>query len=954
MLTDDERRLQKLLQALTLLFLLAAVAYAIGPFIPASAAFMRRLPFVGFSVVKVFTLTLVCLYAAGDPRHQRGLVRIAIAGHVVSVSAMLVLLLFLDTSRTVPLPGSPTIGAVLWGAIGLDLLITAVLGFFVLRARPATPPQAKKAAAASARELTDAERRLRAALVVLGVLFAAGAVGYEIGPLLPWTQRAFGELPFVTNSVVKVGTLALIAFYIARNVSERLAYVNVLVWAHVVSVLTQLVFWLLAGREAAMPLGTRLVPVRTVLLGGAVLDSGIALVLGMLLARAFRARLKPRFLGSAEYRTLIALADVLVHGPDEKVPARDIAANVDRYLSRMRARRRWTQRAVLMAMHFHPLLSLKPPVSEMDPEVRLEYLRRHFYGDFGGRVIPEVCRRFVQAMIRVAKQLTYVGYYSDSRCFEDIGYQPYSKRPDHIEPVVTPHPLKVMRPGEVSQLHVDTDVCVIGSGAAGGVLAYQLAKTGAQVVVLERGQYVEPRQFCEDEVEMIGKLYSDGVFQQTRDYRFTVLQGSCVGGSTVVNNAVCFRTPPRVLDTWNDQWRWDAGINREELQASTEAIERWLPVASQEAAVLNPSAKKFLDGIDALKIPKHELEREVVAASIKAVTTGKVETCVGCGYCNIGCRYDRKLSMLDTALPRAQHEFPDRVEIFAECEVTRILTEATNGLQRAAAVKARLSDGRTLTVRARKVVVSAGTIASSWILMKSGIGRRLPVGKGLSFNMGTPLTAEFPEPLDAYKGLQISHYGRPRPERGWVFETWWNPPVAQALNMPGWFERHFSNMRRYRHLMAVGILVGTESEGRVAPALTGGADIVYQPSAGDRRKLADAMIELGRILFAAGARRVMVNAWNDYEFTSPNTLGELVPIALDPSELTLGTGHPQGGNALSRHASRGVVGPDFRVHGYSNLFVCDASVFPTSLTVNPQLTIMALAHYAAPRIAQAG
>src|SRR2546426_429921 len=177
------------------------------------------------------------------------------------------------------------------------------------------------------------------------------------------------------------------------------------------------------------------------------------------------------------------------------------------------------------------------------------------------------------------------------------------------------------------------------------------------------------------------------------------------------------------------------------------------------------------------------------------------------------------------------------------------------------------------------------------------------------------------------------------------------PPVAQALNMPGWFERHFDNMRRYPYLMAVGALVGTEGNAHVACALTGGPEVVYEPTPGDRRKLADALIELGRILFAAGAKRIMVNTWNYYEFTDPNQLSELIRVTLDPEELVLGTGHPQGGNAISASPEWGVVGPDFRVHGWENLYVCDASVIPSSLTVNPQLTIMTLAHYAAPRIA---
>jgi cholesterol oxidase len=54
---------------------------------------------------------------------------------------------------------------------------------------------------------------------------------------------------------------------------------------------------------------------------------------------------------------------------------------------------------------------------------------------------------------------------------------------------------------------------------------------------------------------------------------------------------------------------------------------------------------------------------------------------------------------------------------------------------------------------------------------------------------------------------------------------------------------------------------------------------------------------------------------------------------------------------LSGNPKLGVIDPEFKAYGYDNLFVCDASVFPTSLGVNPQLTVMALAQYAAPFVA---
>jgi choline dehydrogenase-like flavoprotein len=459
--------------------------------------------------------------------------------------------------------------------------------------------------------------------------------------------------------------------------------------------------------------------------------------------------------------------------------------------------------------------------------------------------------------------------------------------------------------------------------------------------VVERGRYVEPREFSEDEVEMIGKLYADGVFQQTQDFRFTVLQGSCVGGSTVVNNAVCFEPPSHVLERWNDPVMHHAGLNLGALRASVAAVSQFLSIASQRDAPLNPSAPKFLRGVEALELPPQRLAVDVVRANIK--------DCLGCGYCNIGCAFGRKLSMLDTALPWAQQHFPGRVRIVAECEVRR-LRALSGRVRRVLDARAALPDGRRVTIRAKTFVVSAGAIASSYLLLRSGIGLELPVGRRLSFNMGVPLTAEFDDVMNAYDGLQISHTGVPQQGRGFVFETWWNPPAAQAVNMPGWFEEHYENMRRYNRLMAVGVLVGTAGNARVRQAITGGPDISYTPLADDLKKMADGLTLLGRILFAAGARRVMANTWGYDVFTSPNDLRRLKRIALDPSYIALGTGHPQGGNAMSVDPRRGVVGPDFRVHGYENLYVCDASVFPTSLTVNPQLTVMSLAHYAAPRI----
>jgi choline dehydrogenase-like flavoprotein len=479
---------------------------------------------------------------------------------------------------------------------------------------------------------------------------------------------------------------------------------------------------------------------------------------------------------------------------------------------------------------------------------------------------------------------------------------------------------------------------VVGSGAAGAIVAYRLAERGRSVLVLERGLHLHPSQFSDDEVKQISNLYADGALQLSRDFSFQVLQGMCVGGSTVVNNAVCFDLPNEVLQDWNSR---GAGLEQQRLAKSFEAVRDLVQVRRPPSAHLQRGAEKFVEGAEKLGLTQPQHEVKVVEANIA--------DCPGSGYCNIGCPYGTKLSMLDKVLPEGQERFGvENLRVLPECRAERI--ETKNG--RAEAVLARLGNGRKLRVEARTIVVSAGAIASSWLLMQSKVAKS-SAGRNVCFNMGSPITAEFEERLDSFDGVQISHYYRPPAGSGYVMETWFNPVVSQALNMPGWLGDHRDNMSRFRHLTAAGVLVGTTKTGRLRPALTGGVDIDFTPGKEDVETLIEALKLLSRIYLRAEAKRVMPSTFKFHEFTKESDLDQLDDYVKNSKYLSMGSGHPQGGNALSADPGKGVADPSFRVHGFENLFVCDASVFPTATTVNPQLTVMALADYAAPEIAKA-
>lgn len=953
-LTRAEIWLARLLRIVAFGLFVAAAIYAAGPFLPHIRDFFGELPFVANSAVKVTLLGLVSLYAAGDIRRRTALVAILIVAHLVSVAAMGSMLLFAETETVADLGfAHPEVKTVLLYAIGLDGGITAAIAVLFFAAWRSTRG-IDRAADPEARALGRAELGLRWVLIVFAALCALGAIAVEIAPFLDTSKQFARELPFVTNSVVRLATLAMLSGYAAATLNRNMSLVGPVFGVQFLGAavgVAYLIHQYAVDAQATVPLLGGEPRLTGLIWAGLGHEAVAGLILFATYSLAWRGRYGLRYLWPVSFRALRAGAEVLVAEPEEGVSPRDVAARVDRFLGDFRARRRWLYRVALAALQYAPLLELRwpprvnPPLSEVDPGSRRAFLEHHFQRLRG---MPRI--RFVknvkQIVIRICLQLAYAGYYGDERTHASVGYEPFTKRERYRDLKIDEpgeHPLRVERPEQIGAEEIEADVCIVGSGAGGAILAHELAMQGRDVLILERGEYVEPREFTESEVEMIGRLYADGLMQQTEDWRFTILQGNCVGGSTTVNNAVCFPPPPRVLDRWNDSQGHDAGLDRDELASSVAAIEAMLSVQRQAPGVqLNPSGQRYVDAAARLGLSPDQLDVDAVRANIAG--------CYGSGYCNIGCRWGKKLSMLDTALPWAQRDGKGDVRVLAECEVERIMALSGRPAH-VSGVLARFPDGRRLRVRADTYVVSAGAVASSYLLKRSGIGRGLPVGEGFSSNMGAPLTAEFDDPVNAYDGLQISHFGVPADD-GYVYETWFNPPVSQALNLPGWFEQHAETMRNYNRLMAVGVLVGTASNGRVGRALTGGPGVTFRPRPADLQTLARGLKQLGRILFAVEPRpkRLLVNTWAGDHFTDPGELDRLDEICQDPDHIALGTGHPQGGNVLSRDPKRGVVGEDFRVHGYDNLHVCDASVFPTSLTVNPQLTVMSLAHYAARRI----
>jgi choline dehydrogenase-like flavoprotein len=764
--------------------------------------------------------------------------------------------------------------------------------------------------------LTAAERRLRALLWGHAALCAGFTVAYVAG-------GDTTTLGFISNSVAKDGLFTVLSVIGAANVRRRGWTAPLLALAYAFLVIGHGVTLLHGGAPGVHLLG-RDFSGTTVLLAWIAADVMLAVWLVWWWMRAVSTRHGLRYLNAIAFHGLVALAGVLIEGTREQVPPAQVARNVDGYLADLRSSGKGRVRAALT------LLALLPPWLPLPlraPDARKRWLRRHFLADLEERRVLAPLRPLWQALIRTAAQMAYLGYYGDPASWASIGYVPFAKRPRGREPRESDHahprlPTLGQPPRERQ------DVIVVGSGAAGSILAYRLAEAGRRVLLLERGPHVDSRDFTDEEVKQYLRLYNEGALQLATDFRLQVLQGMCVGGGTTINNGVCLDPPPGVLDAWADR-----GIDRAGLERAVEEVRAWLGVAQIPDRIVSEGARRFERGALSLGLPGH----------IGRVDTNMRQTCLGAGYCNIGCGYGQRHAALDEILPAARG-LPGSVDVLADFHVLEILHDG----DRAIGVAGVHGTGSRVTLHAGAIVVAAGALHSSWLLQRSRLGGDR-AGAELYFNVNSPVTADFPDPVDTFAGIQMTHAYLPPGEPPFVLETWFNPPATQALAMPGWFERHYENMLRYRHMAAAGALVGTTrpasvSAGRQGPVLR------YTPSPEDLHRVVEGVKLIGRIFLAAGARRVMpaTFAWRDIR--TPAGLDELDSLVRDNADILLSTAHPQGGNPVGERERGGVVDAGFRLHELRNVWVCDASVFPSSVTVNPQLTVMAMAQYAAPRI----
>ncbi len=497
----------------------------------------------------------------------------------------------------------------------------------------------------------------------------------------------------------------------------------------------------------------------------------------------------------------------------------------------------------------------------------------------------------------------------------------------------------------------EVDVCIIGTGPGGSAAAYalsqrykeELEKGAKKIVMLERGSLFTSDEFNQKEASMLPKLLAP---RFSDDFGVLILKGRLIGGTAVVNDGVCFEAPAPVTKEWEVDVGHDLRDQRFYRKVREMIRYKKIPHMAQ-----HKNARMFEKGIAEEDKEFYLLNERNTNAKVDSQPSDPQHqlACVGSGMCHLGCRDDRKQSPLITYVPAAM---ANGVRVFKNAIVSEVLHR--NGVAEGVRVKRGLlrSD---LVIKAKKVIVSGGAINSPQLLLASGIDNR-HLGKHISLHPSPLIFAVFDEDVYPDWGIPMTScfekFQFPQDNKdvfpdgfGYIIETFANHPAIQALSYPRGSIKE--KMKKYKRTACVTVIVHDKAVGEVGRRHGRLTPLTYKLDEQDKIKLKHGMKESIRIFLQAGAKEVFTSHEKETVFRSLEELEKIDclnkdHLPVEPGEMLLISAHSQGGCRMGTSAEEGVVDFNGQSHDVKNLYVCDGSLFPTSLGVNPQVTIMAL------------
>jgi len=499
---------------------------------------------------------------------------------------------------------------------------------------------------------------------------------------------------------------------------------------------------------------------------------------------------------------------------------------------------------------------------------------------------------------------------------------------------------QVSTPDDLESLtNYECDVVVVGTGAGGAPLAAVLAERGLVVVLVEEGSYAGRAEFAGDPDERIGRFWRDsGMNLVLGNSPLMVPTGKVVGGSTAINSGTSFGTPAGVLKEWRESG-FPEDFEPDQFARYVERVRSELEVEDAREPWLGEIASRIAKGAEAMRLNGEVCEHGPLPRNAPG--------CDGQGLCAVGCPTGAKRSSDVSWVPRA---LKAGAFCFTGMSVRHVLMRG----QKAVGIEARGQDRhgvqKTLHLKARAVVLACGTLQTPLMLRANGIN--LPrIGKGLSVHPALGFNALFKESLgEPWKAIPQSYGVHGLVSERVRFEGFYVPPGLMASTLPFTGPELTHWMENIDRLGQFGFMVRDRNLGRVTRGPKGRPLLWYKVTPDVLDLYVRGSAALAEMMILGGAEQVSTGIQGVPILRTVEDARSLTERNLKPWQFQAMAFHPLGTCAMGTSTKTGVVDFDHRVFGTHNLYVVDGSSVPTSLGVNPQVTIMSMALRAADRV----
>ena len=482
-------------------------------------------------------------------------------------------------------------------------------------------------------------------------------------------------------------------------------------------------------------------------------------------------------------------------------------------------------------------------------------------------------------------------------------------------------------------LHEQADVVVVGSGPAGAVVAYELAKGGLDVILLEEGPPFTPGEYELEGGRSMARTMRESGLRTTTGSIVPTMQAICLGGGSLVNSAICVRPPDSVFERWASRFELER-TDRSTLDPHFDAVGEFLGIAPTPDDVQGKRNLLFRDGCEKLGISSEPISRNV-------------RGCRGSGECFTGCRNRSKQSMDISYIPAALRL---GARVFTSVQIQRVQWEGQRAQGVVGQVVEPFSGKLSHRVRfdAKTVVLAAGCMATPVLLQRSDdlANRSGQVGENLQFHPGVAIAGIFPESVDPQFGATQGYQSLAYLDQGFKMESLWAPPAVLAVRLPGCGPELVARFADVPRMAVWDAICSTHRSLGTVRTRWRSMDpkLRWSLHPEDVQVLRNALYAVAQLLFAAGAEKILPGVERQQaEMTQLDEIEALRSESVRGRDLVTGGNHVFCTTRMHGDPDQGVVDEDGRCHDFDNLYIADSGIFPQCPSVNPMYTVMALA-----------